>query len=119
MKIALPSRDGQVDAHFGHCELFTIFTLDDAKSIIKEEKITPPPGCGCKSNMASTLADMGVTILLGGNMGQGAINLLRDNHIQVIRGCSGKLGEVVAKWAEGTLTDSATVCDDHGSCSNH
>lgn len=43
MKIALPSRDGMVDGHFGHCEAFTIYTLDESKNIIEEEKLTPPP----------------------------------------------------------------------------
>ena len=27
-KIALPTRNGAVDDHFGHCECYTIFTLD-------------------------------------------------------------------------------------------
>ncbi|HAS89671.1 MAG TPA: dinitrogenase iron-molybdenum cofactor biosynthesis protein [Desulfovibrio sp.] len=119
MKIALPSRDGMVDGHFGHCEAFTIYTLDDSKNIIEEEKLTPPSGCGCKSNIVPTLAEMGVKVLLAGNMGQGAVNLLQNNGIQVIRGVGGELKEAVAKWAEGNLTDSATVCDDHGSCGNH
>jgi len=119
MKIALPSRNGQVDGHFGHCEAFTIYTLDDSKNIIAEDAITPPPGCGCKSSIVPTLAEMGVTVLLAGNMGQGAVNLLQNNGIQVIRGCSGELKAVVAEWAAGNVADAATVCDDHGSCGNH
>ncbi len=31
MKIALPSYQNQVDEHFGHCEYFTVFTIDDQK----------------------------------------------------------------------------------------
>lgn len=119
MKIALPSRDGMVDGHFGHCEAFTIFTLDESKNIVEEEKVTPPPGCGCKSSIVPTLAEMGVKVLLAGNMGQGAVNLLQNNGIQVIRGCGGELKEAVAQWSAGRLTDSATVCDDHESCGNH
>lgn len=57
--------------------------------------------------------------MLAGNMGQGAVNLLQNSGIQVIRGCGGELKEAVAQWAAGSLTDSATVCDDHGSCGNH
>ncbi|WP_319763141.1 NifB/NifX family molybdenum-iron cluster-binding protein [Maridesulfovibrio sp.] len=119
MKIALPSRNGMVDGHFGHCEAFTIFTLDDAKNIIEEETLTPPPGCGCKSNIVPQLSEKGVELLLAGNMGQGAVNLLQNSGIQVIRGCDGDLKETVAKWAAGSLTDSAIVCDDHESCGNH
>jgi RNA recognition motif-containing protein len=31
MKIALPSNQNQIDEHFGHCEYFTVFTVDDQK----------------------------------------------------------------------------------------
>lgn len=31
MKIAVPSRDGHVDDHFGHCEYYTIFDVIDGK----------------------------------------------------------------------------------------
>jgi predicted Fe-Mo cluster-binding NifX family protein len=38
MKIALPSRGNLVDSHFGHCEYFTIFTVDDnSKQILSQE----------------------------------------------------------------------------------
>jgi len=71
MKIALPSNQNQIDEHFGHCEYFTVFTIDDQKKILLEEKITPPAGCGCKSDIALTLAQMGVKLMIAGNMGQG------------------------------------------------
>lgn len=119
MIIALPSRDGQIDGHFGHCEAFTLFTLDDSKGIVSEETITPPPGCGCKSNIVSTLVEKGVSVLLAGNMGQGAVNLLQASNINVIRGCSGDLKTAVKQWAQGNLSDSAVVCEDHESCGNH
>ncbi len=119
MRIALPSRGGEVDGHFGHCEAFTIFTLDENKKIVDEESLTPPPGCGCKSNIVPTLVEKGVEVLLAGNMGQGAVNLLQNNNIQVIRGCAGELKSVVADWAAGKVTDNAVVCDDHESCGNH
>lgn len=36
MKIAVPTRDGRVDDHFGHCAYYTIFDIIDA---IKERRI--------------------------------------------------------------------------------
>ncbi len=75
MKIAVPSRNGEVDSHFGHCEYFTIFSLNE-NQICTEEPLTPPPGCGCKSNLVSSLAEQDVRVLLAGNMGQGAVNKL-------------------------------------------
>ena len=113
MKIALPSCRNQVDEHFGHCEYFTVFTIDDQNKILTEEKITPPAGCGCKSNIASTLAQMGVKLMLAGNMGQGAVNVLNNQGINVLRGCSGNVKDVAETWLAGKLNDSGVACAHH------
>ena len=88
MKIAVPTRDNVVDSHFGHCAYYTIYTIEDNK-VTAKETLPSPQGCGCKSNIAPTLHNMGVEIMLAGNMGEGAKNVLRNNSIAVIRGCSG------------------------------
>ena len=113
MKIALPSRENQVDGHFGHCEYFTVFTINEDKEIISEEIVTPPAGCGCKSNIVTTLSEMGVTIMLAGNMGEGAVNVLNNNGIQVLRGCSGDVKTVTKSWIAGNLNDSNISCSAH------
>lgn len=114
MKIALPSRQNTIDDHFGHCEYFTVFTVDDTrKEIISHEIIESPAGCGCKSNIAQTLAEMGVEILIAGNMGQGAVNVLNNSGIRVLRGCSGDLKDAVEKWLQGSLVDSGDFCHAH------
>ena len=113
MKIALPSSQNQVDEHFGHCQYFTVFTIDDQNKILDQETITPPPGCGCKSNIAQTLAQMGVKVMLAGNMGQGAVNVLGNSGIQVLRGCSGNVKDVVESWLKGAVKDSGLACAQH------
>ena len=30
-KIAIPTREGMIDDHFGHCAYYTVFTLDELK----------------------------------------------------------------------------------------
>ena len=89
MKIAIPTRNQSVDDHFGHCEYYTIFTISEDKQIADRETQASPEGCGCKSNIAGVLEEKGVSLLLAGNMGEGAKNVLEAHHIQVIRGCSG------------------------------
>lgn len=113
MKIALPSYRDQVDEHFGHCEYFTVFTIDDENKILQQETITPPPGCGCKSNIAQTLEQMGVKYMLAGNMGQGAVNVLGMSGIRVLRGCSGNVRNVAESWLAGKLNDSGISCAQH------
>ena len=112
MKIALPSRGDLIDSHFGHCEYFTVFTTNDTE-IIHQEIVPSPAGCGCKSNIASVLAESGVTMMLAGNMGDGAVNVLNNSGIEVVRGCSGAVKDVALAWLSGTLTDSGDSCHEH------
>ena len=117
MKIALPSRNNQVDGHFGHCEYFTVFSVDENRKIISEERVAPPEGCGCKSNIVSILSKMGVSVMLAGNMGGGAVTVLNSHGIKVYRGCSGDLREVVESWLAGKISDSGVGCNPHEGCS--
>jgi predicted Fe-Mo cluster-binding NifX family protein len=121
MKIALPSNGSQIDEHFGHCQCFTILTVNDDNEIASEETLTPPPGCGCKSNIVPQLAGMGVSVMLAGNMGGGAVSILGSHGIQVIRGCSGDVREVAQAWLAGKIDDSGAGCQSHGSegCPGH
>jgi predicted Fe-Mo cluster-binding NifX family protein len=113
MKIALPTQNGMIDSHFGHCEYFTVFTLNNSREIVSEETVQSPVGCGCKSNIAGTLSQMGVKVMLAGNMGDGAVNVLGNSGIQVVRGCSGAVRSVADKWLSGIITDSGIGCHEH------
>jgi len=118
MILAIPTRDGMVDDHFGHCAYYTIVTLDEHKQIIKTERLDSPEGCGCKSNIASVMQEMGITLMLAGNMGMGAYNKLSEHGITVVRGCHGSIEEVLQSYINGELTDSLESCDHHD-CGNH
>jgi len=37
MKVAIPTRGNVVDDHFGHCEAYTVFTVNENKKIEKTE----------------------------------------------------------------------------------
>lgn len=113
MKIALPSRQNMIDSHFGHCEYFTVFTINDSKEIVGQEQVASPAGCGCKSNIAYTLADMGVSLMLAGNMGEGAVKVLQHAGIEVLRGCTGGVKDTLLQWLAGSLTDSSESCHEH------
>jgi predicted Fe-Mo cluster-binding NifX family protein len=114
MKIALPTRQNVIDDHFGHCEYFTVFTIDNnKKEITAQETIASPAGCGCKSNIAQTLSEIGVEIMLAGNMGEGAVRVLNVSGIEVVRGCSGDVKAVALKWLDGSLVDSGDSCHEH------
>ena len=112
-KVAVPTRNGEVDAHFGHCEYFTVFELEGSK-VKSEKRVDSPDGCGCKSDIASVLAKDGVTMMLAGNMGEGAVRILKSNGIDVVRGASGKARDVVDAWLAGSVKDSGEGCKEQG-----
>lgn len=120
-RIAVPTRDGLVNPHFGSCKGFTLFDVRDG-SIVKEEFFAAPDGAGCKSAAASTLAKAGVRVMLAGGMGEGALRVMASFGITPVRGVSGPVRAAAEAWAAGHLSDSGEVCShDHEGhdCANH
>ena len=113
MKIAIPTRDGQIDDHFGHCAYYEIIEVNENGQIASSEILDSPEGCGCKSNIANTLSQKGVRIMLAGNIGQGAMQKLTQSGIKVIRGCHGDVNSNVALFLSGNLFDNAQICEHH------
>jgi len=114
MKIAVPvKKDGQVDNHFGHCEFYNVFTVSEENKIVDTQILKSPRGCGCKSDIAQVLAANGVSIMLAGGIGNGAINVLENAGINVVRGCSGNVAEVVNQYVAGSIIDSGLSCQSH------
>lgn len=114
MKIAVPvTKENQIDGHFGHCESYGVFTITEQKEIANVKSVQSPQGCGCKSDIASVLAADGVSLMLAGGIGGGAINVLNNSGIEVIRGCSGDAAEVVKLYLKGLVEDSGSSCHQH------
>lgn len=112
MKIAVPTRDGHIDDHFGHCAYYTIFEVEN-REIIATSRLDSPEGCGCKSGIAADMERMGIEVMLAGNMGEGAKNKLESHNIKVIRGCKGDIEAVVRGYLHGFVMDSGEACHHH------
>ncbi len=116
MKIAIPTHEQHVDDHFGHCKVFTVFEVEENK-ITNRSEVPSTQGCGCKSNIIEVLKEQGVDVFLAGNIGQGAFNKIAQAGIQVLRGCSGPVNEVVEAYLAGDIQDNLKLCvggtDDH------
>ncbi|MCX7787558.1 MAG: NifB/NifX family molybdenum-iron cluster-binding protein [Spirochaetes bacterium] len=108
MTIAVPTTEhGAVDPHFGNCDKFTLFTVDRTqRSILSQETLPSPGGCGCRSDLASILASKGVTVLLTSGIGPGAMRVLEKHGIRVVRGATGRAEQAVQDYLSGRLTDS-------------
>ena len=42
MKIAIPTRNNEVDDHFGHCEAYTVLTIGENKNVVNVETLPSP-----------------------------------------------------------------------------
>ncbi|MFZ4614706.1 MAG: NifB/NifX family molybdenum-iron cluster-binding protein [Rectinemataceae bacterium] len=113
MKIAVPARNGAVDEHFGHYKEFLVFRVE-GQNLVPEATMPSPESCGCKSGIAGDLARVGVTHLVAGNMGEGAVRVLGANGIAVFRGASGDARTAALAFAHGTIADTGLGCAGHG-----
>ena len=114
MKIAVPTKENnQIDAHFGHCEFYQIYTVSDQNQVISTERMDSPQGCGCKSNIAEVFENEGIKIMLAGGIGDGAINKLNAHGVNVIRNCQGDVTELIQKYLVGKVTDGGSNCAAH------
>ena len=114
MKIAVPvTNNNQIDGHFGHCEYYNIYSISENNEISSVDTILSEQGCGCKSNIAMVLANNGVNTMLAGGIGGGAINVLNQAGINVIRGCEGNATEIVNAFINGEIEDSGSSCQQH------
>jgi predicted Fe-Mo cluster-binding NifX family protein len=119
-KIAIPvTGTNQVDEHFGHCEFYAIYSISEENEIVEVQTIKSEQGCGCKSNIAGVLSNSGVTLMLAGGIGAGAINVLNNSGIQVIRGCSGNVVQILKQYLDGKITDSGNSCSAHENHHGH
>lgn len=119
MKIAVASEGKMVAQHFGHCEGFNIFTVQDNKVISGE--FVPNPGHR-PGFLPNFLNDLGVNVIISGGMGGGAIEIFNEKAIKVITGAAGDARTAADKYLEGNLESTGSVCHEHehsDSCGGH
>lgn len=110
MKVAIASDKKQVAGHFGHCEAFECFEVEDNK--IQGWETIPNPGHK-PGFLPVFLHEKGVNIIIAGGMGQAAANIFNDNGIKVICGASGSIENVAKSFVENTLHSSGSLCEGH------
>lgn len=109
MKIAIPLAQGILCMHFGHCEEFGIFEVQD-KKIVSQQKVTPPPHQ--PGLYPEWLGELGVNVVITGGMGQNAQRLFSANNIQVVTGAMGKQPEdIVIAYLSDSLECGTNACD--------
>jgi predicted Fe-Mo cluster-binding NifX family protein len=108
MKIALPVAQGELALHFGHCEQFVIFEIED-NAVKNTTSVNPPahePGA-----LPRFLHAQGVDCIIAGGMGSRAQQLFAQNEIKVVTGASGKPEDIVKQYLADALKTGGNLCD--------
>lgn len=119
MKIAIASMGTQVAGHFGHCENFNVYDIEN--NAIAASTSIPNPGHR-PGFLPNFLGDMGVTVIVSGGMGGGAVEIFNERNIEVITGAAGDAAACVAEYLAGNLKSTGSVCHQHEhahECGNH
>ena len=117
IKTAIPLTDNKLSEHFGHCEQFAIYELDDEKRIISGPELVPPPPHE-PGVFPKWLKSLGTDLVIAGGMGKRALDLFSENGIAVISGTAGETPEaVIEDFRKDALGDEKPSCnhdhDDH------
>jgi predicted Fe-Mo cluster-binding NifX family protein len=114
MKIAIPTAEGALCNHFGHCEQFAFFNLDaDTNKILNVEMLTPPPHE--PGVIPRWVAQQGVNLVLAGGMGGRAIDLFNQAGVNVLTGCPAiEPDKLIEAYCNGSLKTGANACGHDG-----
>jgi len=107
MKIAISADSGFVSAHFGRCPSFVIAEIIDGKIINTVEIDNPGHHPGF---LPKFLSERGVSVIICGGMGRRAESLFAEKEIMPIIGVTGKIEEVIEKFAQGKLESGESSC---------
>jgi predicted Fe-Mo cluster-binding NifX family protein len=109
-KFAVPvDHNGVLNAHFGHCKYFALYKVEKDE-IISTEIIQPPPHE--PDVLPRWLAELGVTDVLAGGMGNRAIQHFNQHGVNVFVGAPQfKAEDLVNGYLGKSIEFSANYCD--------
>ena len=123
MKICIPTSEGKLCGHFGHCDSFTFAEINpEIKEILNIEERIPEEGISCQS--ASWISEQGVSKVLAGGMGGRPMMMFAQNGVEVVAGCPElPIKEVLEQYMANTLETGENACGgeghDHHHCHHH
>jgi len=103
--------------HFGSCEKFAIYTIQNGKLESKEYMAATGSG---HDELTQMMIAQKVNVLICGGIGQSAMMALLQNGVQVVPGQTGDINVTVAGFLDGALAPSSQPsCGGHaeGECS--
>jgi predicted Fe-Mo cluster-binding NifX family protein len=97
--------DADVDPRFGRCQYFVIVDSETMEfSAILNDSTNAAHGAGIQA--AQTVTNMGAKVVLTGNVGPNAFNVLSATGIKIVTGVSGSVRDAVEKYKSGQLKET-------------
>ena len=110
-RIAIPVTGGKLSSHFGHCEHFAVFEVDEGKKAIMGKQMFEPPAHE-PGVLPRWLGGMQVNLIIAGGMGRRAQDLFAQNRIEVLCGAGDDEPEqIVQQYLGGQLVTGPNACD--------
>lgn len=100
-----PDLSANVDPRFGRAAFFLIFNKEtqDFSAIENSQNLSLPQGAGIQAG--KTIIDNNVDIVITGNCGPKAFNVLQKAGIRVIVQAAGAVKDVIHQYKNGELND--------------
>ena len=102
--------DAAVDPRFGRCRYFVILDPETMSyDVVENAGLNATGGAGIQA--AQTIVNKKVDVVITGNIGPNAFNVLSAAGIKTVTGVSGIVKDVVERYQRGELreTNNATV----------
>lgn len=110
MKIAATYENGEIFQHFGRCEQFKLYDVEDGKVV--SSQVMGTNGTGHEA-LADFLAENNVEVILCGGIGGGMQTALAVVGIEVVSGVQGDADAAVEAYLAGELESCGVNCSCH------
>ena len=110
MRIAIPTVEDKLCMHFGHCDVFKVYDINDQKTLICTEELVPPPHE--PGLLPKWMHENCIDTIIAGGMGVRAQNLFQEFGIKTVTGASPEQtpSELVESYLTGTIVTGENSC---------
>jgi predicted Fe-Mo cluster-binding NifX family protein len=114
LRLAIAAEDAAVAEHFGRCDKFHVYEINDAREVVRREEYANPLN-GQHSGMCQLphyVNQIKANVIIAGGMGGKAVELFLGYGIDVITSPGLKIEDALASYLKGELSG-------YSSCSGH
>jgi predicted Fe-Mo cluster-binding NifX family protein len=102
-----------VNQHFGQSKCFLIATIEN-QQVINKQEISSESLQHNHAGLSGLFLSEGVSLVITGGIGKPALDALKENGLEVIKGASGKCEVVLEQYLKGALDDQNVTCNHTG-----